>query len=1245
MKRKKYNHFVTSLVTAFMMSIAANAFAQQHYVFHCGDYVTADNSRAPQSAFSYDKHNNTFSISATGQNNVAFQMNKGLDGEYYIDNDETMLMVFAENIKTGNGNSYVWWLNGFNDGGQVAPNRTLTDGDDCLLLWNLKTNTAINRNFDWSKDKIAISAFGKEFILAIGLTANDSSRPGIIKDFGYYAPWEVAAKHPSLMSQLGFDASSLTTAIKVKVLSLDSGQQTALDAIATGDYGAAYTLYLQVRMATEGEGEHTGSYEQADNGILARFDEQYVRIQFYNDSTVRVSKAFDTEFGKKSWAVIAQPDATVNLKTTEADGVVTILSDKLCVKYDLSRGCTTIFDHDGRQLIGESRHRFMETTDGPFASYNLTQSFLLDDDERIYGMGQLQDGQLNRRGTVVRLEQDNRSICIPYFLSSKNYGLYWDNYSPTTFNDAGSETSFRSTGTAIDYYVLAASSSHEVQRSLRHLTGECLLPPLWNFGVYQSKERYASVNEVKSVVNQYRDLKIPFDCLVQDWQYWGDNAHWNAMEFLNPEYTNYQDMIDFIHEKNAKIMISIWASFGPQTKQYAELKQKGLLFTAETWPMGEGVKPYNPYSAEARDIYWKYLYNGISSKGIDAYWMDSTEPDFFGSESDKDNVALPGQTWRSLRNAFPLATVQGVSDHHRALGELDNKRVSIMTRSGYLGMQRTGAYVWSADINGDWTTLRNQIPAACNLSETGLPYWNSDTGGFFGGDVNNADWRRLYTRWTQFSCFTPMLRFHGTATPREPWQFGSKGDAAGEFDNIVRYIHLRYRLLPYLYSTAHQVRTNAEGFMQALPIAFPDDEQARDIIDQYMFGKSFLVAPVVQDGATTRNVYLPKNGSNKWIDFWSGYTILGGQIIRANAPADIIPLYVPAGSILPWGPDVQYSTEKPWDNLELRIYPGADGHFTLYEDEFDNRNFEQGRYTEIPMTWDDESKTLTIGARRGEYEGMLSTRQFHIVVVSPVKGISDKEATTIDRIVTYSGDAVTIQLQAENVFEPTLEECTNLIVNPSFETDGQALTKIAPQGWKVDSQTAWWGVNLVDNGNANEPAATDGRYIFGVWDGSVRQASISQTIYDLPIGNYRLTVDMHASNRSNALRVGDQCVFANAQKGLFRDQVSSPGTTDGFAMQTIGVEFRQETDNMPVTIGVSTANAPTETWFKIDNFRLYRMVNDPHNPSGIREVMYDDKEKNDGKSFDLGGRMIINSAGSHLSRGIYIVDRRKILVR
>lgn len=1218
-------------VMVWLTTISMNA--QEHYRFNCRDYVSTDNARAPQSVFSYDTEANTFSIAASGANNVAFQMNTGMDGEYYIDNDETMLLICGSNLSTTQTASYVWWLNGYNDGGQVQADQRLTDGSDAVLVWNLKTNTAINRNFDWTKAQISISANGNSFINAIGLTAQNSSQPGTIKDVGYYAPWEVAAKHPSLMSSFGYNDETLKEAITAKILTLDATKQAEVEALE--DYTSAYALYLEVRNAADSdEQEHTSSYEPIESGLLARFDDEYVRIQLMNDSTVRVSKAFGTEeFNRQSWAVQAEPDASVVFTLTETDGVVTLQTAKLRIEYTLATGRAVFYDADGTQLLSEGRHKFIAKKDGTFDSFTMTQYFQLADDERIYGLGQIQDGALNRRGTVVHLEQENRRISIPYFLSSRNYGLYWDNYSPTAFNDAGDETFFRSTGTLIDYYVLNGTNSQEVQRSLRQLTGQTELPPLWNFGLYQSKERYASAQEVMDVLARYRREQIPIDCIVQDWQYWGDDAHWNAMEFLNSNYSSsYQQMVDFVHAQNAKIMISIWASFGPQTKQFSELSAKNLLLPGDTWPRNAGVRPYDVYSAEARDIYWKYLYTGIASKGFDAYWMDSTEPDYFGGEAGLDHVSQYGQTWRSLRNAFPLATVEGVAQHHRAEPSLSDKRVSIMTRSGYVGMQRTGAYVWSADINGDWQTLANQIPAACNLSECGLPYWNSDTGGFF--VTNNDQWHRLYTRWTQFSTFTPMLRFHGTGTPREPWQFGSKGDSAGEYDNIVRYIKMRYRLLPYLYSTAHQVRTDAQVFMQSLPVAFPQDDQTYDVTDQYMFGRTFMVAPVVQDVSAGRNVYLPADGL--WLDFWTGYTYEGGQTLFKQTPADVMPLYIRAGSILPWGPDVQYSSEKAWDQLELRIYPGADGTFTLYEDEFDNYNYESGQYTEIPMRWDNAAQTLTIGARNGSYEGMLNERTFRIVVVNPTKGTTDADAATYDATVTYTGEEIVVQLVAENIPEPIAEDYTPHIVNPSFEADGRALTKVAPQGWQVQASTAWWGVNQVNSGATGDPQPTDGKFIFGVWDANSLTASISQTVSDLPEGKYRLTVDMHASNRTNMVRLGDQCVFANDNVGYLRDQVNSVGTNDAYPLQTISVDFEVEADNDPVTIGVSTANAPSETWFKIDNFRLYRL--EEQTPTGIGEITRDQAQStNSGAWYTLSGLRVKNP-----TRGIYIHNGQKV---
>ena len=797
------------------------------------------------------------------------------------------------------------------------------------------------------------------------------------------------------------------------------------------------TAILSVTAWTSAQAQGSNTVEETTaDGCVASYGSEHVRIQFVNDSTVRVSKAFDTnEFNRESWSVIGGKDDGISVSVTTAGDLVTLQSAKMSVTYALSTGIVTFFDGTGQQLLTEGSHTFSATTDGSFSSYTLTQNFQLASDERIYGMGQLQDGLLNRRGTMVKLVHENRSICIPYFLSSKNYGLYWDNYSPTTFNDTGSQTFFRSTGKVIDYYVLAASNSHEVQRSLRSLTGQTELPPLWNFGAYQSKERYTSANEVMDVVQRYRNLQIPLDCVVQDWQYWGDGAHWNAMEFLNPSFSNYQQMIDFVHQKNAKIMISFWPNFGPSTTPYSDFNNRGWLFTVSD---ANGSRPYNPYRSDARDLYWNYVWNGIIRHGIDAYWMDATEPEFFGDdEYHMNNIALEGQTWRSLRNAYPLADVSGVAQHHRAQPELSNKRVSIMTRSAYLGQQRTGCYIWSADIDGTWTDLRKQIPAACSASETGLPYWNSDTGGFFNGDVNNANWCRLFVRWTQFSTFTPMLRFHGTATPREPWQFGSAGDSRGNYDNIVKYINLRYALLPYLYSTAHQVRIDAQTFMQGMPVAFPDDAQTYNIVDQYMFGKSFLVAPVMEDGMIGRHTYLP--AGERWLDFWDGYTHEGGQKAYKKTPMSIMPLYVRAGSILPWGPAVQYSSEKNWDNLELRIYPGADGSFTLYEDELDGYNYENGAYTEIPMTWNEATKTLTIGERRGSFPGMLSERTFNIVVVTPDKGIGDAHSTTFDATVTYTGAEVSVVLDAENVEEPIDDNV------PSSEPLEYPVDKVAAQ--------------------------------------------------------------------------------------------------------------------------------------------------------------------------------------------------------
>jgi len=444
---------------------------------------------------------------------------------------------------------------------------------------------------------------------------------------------------------------------------------------------------------------------------------------------------------------------------------------------------------------------------------------------------------------------------------------------------------------------------------------------------------------------------------------------------------------------------------------------------SDKWPpmldYPSGVRPYDPFNPEARDIYWRYLNKGLFSFGIDGWWIDSSEPDHMDFKpSDLDNKTYLG-SFRKVRNAFPLMTVGGVYQHQRSVSS--DKRVFILTRSAFAGQQRYASNVWSGDVTASWTALRNQISSGLNFSLSNIPYWNSDIGGFFlsrySKKLEDAEYRELYARWMQFGAFCPMMRSHGTDAPREIYQFGKKGDRI--YDAIEKSIKLRYSLLPYIYSAAWDVTSNRSSMMRALAMDFPSDSKALDINDQYMFGKSFLVCPVTTamysrdtkedfSAVGKRELYLPSG--TDWIDFWTGEKLRGGQIVIKEAPVDIIPLYVRAGAIIPIGPDVQYATEKRWDNLEIRIYAGADGLFTLYEDENDNYNYEKGAYSNITFRWNDAGKTLTIGDRKGSFPGMLSEQKFRIILVGKNKGTGTETPKQWDKEITYEGKRTVTKL-------------------------------------------------------------------------------------------------------------------------------------------------------------------------------------------------------------------------------------------
>jgi len=780
------------------------------------------------------------------------------------------------------------------------------------------------------------------------------------------------------------------------------------------------------------------SYKKTDCGIKSSIDSLEIEIQFYNPSTVRVLKSPQGRtYTKKSLSVVEMPQTTKFSVEQSGDELV-LKSNIIRVNLNLRSGAIVFSNLQGNPLLREKEHgvAFTDFNDAGNKTYSVHQSFVLDKDESIYGLGQQQEGKMVQRNLTLHMIQGNTDDYVPFFVSVKGYGLFWDNYSPTVFKDTPDSTSFTSdVGDCIDYYVMFGGNADGVVAQMRDLTGQVPMLPLWTFGYFQCKERYKSQDELVGVVRKYRELGVPLDGIIQDWQYWGNNYLWNAMEFLNAEFYDPQKMVNDVHNLHAHMLISIWNSFGPQTKQYKELDKIGALLNFKTWPLSgsdkwppimdypSGVRVYDPYNPTARDIYWKYVNKGLFSLGIDGWWLDSSEPDHLDFKpSDLDDKTYLG-SFRKVRNAFPLMTVGGLYDHQRSVSS--DKRVFILTRSAFAGQQRYGANTWSGDIVASWNALRQQISAGLNFSLSAIPYWNSDIGGFFLWNfphkLDDANYRELYARWIQFGAFCPMMRSHGTDAPREIFQFGKKGDKI--YDAIEESINLRYRLLPYIYSTSWDVTAHQSTMMRALVMDFAGDKRALDINNQYMFGKSLLVCPVTDSmyskpGTTvnvedyseikTHEVYLPQG--TDWYDFWTGEHLQGGQTVQKEALIDIIPLYAKAGSILPIGPKVHYATEKKWDNLEIRVYPGADGEFTLYEDENDNYDYEKGMYSTITFTWDDAKQVLTINDRRGSFPGMLSERGFSIVKVSNGNGIGMKTVETYSKVIRYDGKKIEVNL-------------------------------------------------------------------------------------------------------------------------------------------------------------------------------------------------------------------------------------------
>ena len=585
----------------------------------------------------------------------------------------------------------------------------------------------------------------------------------------------------------------------------------------------------------------------------------------------------------------------------------------------------------------------------------------------------------------------------------------------------------------MDYYFIAGQNLDEVISGYRTLTGKASLYPKWTLGFWQSRERYQSSKDIEDNMKKFRDLHIPVDNIVQDWNYWKLDS-WGSHEFEAARYPNPQAMLDSVHAMNGRFMISVWPKFYDTVKNYKELDSKGWMYhqaikdDIHDW-LGFRGSFYDAYSDGARKMFWRQMDENLYTKykfGIDAWWMDASEPNVRDCTPMWYRKALSGPTALGTSteyfNAYSIVNADAIYNGQRSVNP--NQRVFLLTRSGFAGEQRYSTATWSGDIATRWEDMRAQMTAGLNYSMAGLPFWGMDQGGFCVENryvaaqqefdktgKENADlkeWRELQARWNQFGCFVPLYRTHGQWPTREVWNIAPANHPA--YKTIVAYDKLRYRLMPYLYSMAGMVHFKDYTMMRGLVMDFNGDDNVYDIKDQWMFGPALMACPVGEYQKYSRNVYLPKQKG--WYDFYTGKHYVGGQTIVADAPYDKIPVFVPEGSILPVGPEMEWSDQKKAELIDLYVYAGKDGSYTLYEDEGTNYNYEKGKYAMIDFKYNDAQKTVTIAARKGSFDGMLQKRRFNIVLVSDnnQQGISLAKAPK-GKMVKYAGKAVTVKLK------------------------------------------------------------------------------------------------------------------------------------------------------------------------------------------------------------------------------------------
>ncbi len=769
-------------------------------------------------------------------------------------------------------------------------------------------------------------------------------------------------------------------------------------------------------------------FERRGDGVLIRLGGIATRVSWESPSILRVTAvaeaAGEPKLREGPMLDGARARETVAFGLKSDDDEIVMSSSRLSLRVDRSTGAFTYRDALGNLLLREAerdpklleprpviRRRFdpakavmKKTVDGWKSdagegeayhdrdAYRARLSLRFSPGEALYGLGQHEEGALDYRGRCQYLYQQNMKVALPFLLSSRGWGLLWHGYSATLYRDDSFGSYLQAEyDEELDFFFIAGAGMDELVRGYRRLTGAASLPPRWAFGYFQSKERYKTQAELLEVAREYSRIGLPAQCMVLDWQCWPGDL-WGQKSFDPERFPDPEAMVKELHGMGTKLMISIWPHMQNEGPDQVELRAAGKL-------LGNG-STYDAFDPAARAMYWAQAERGLFSRGVDAWWCDCTEPfeaDWNGTvkgspeERMRINVGMaekyldPG-----MSNAYSLLHSQGIWEGQRGSGS--PKRVLNLTRSGYPGQQRYGTFTWSGDTAATWEALRAQVPEGLNFCLAGLPYWTTDIGAFFvaskeqwfwrgdyEGGVDDSGYRELFVRWFQYGAFLPMFRAHGTDTPREIWRFGAPGSR--EYETLVRFLRLRKALDPYLYSLAGAVYLEGYTMMRALAFDFLADSEALRVEDEFMLGPAFLVCPVtrpqyfgpgstpLRGAAETRSVYLP--GRGQWVDFWSLSRIEGGSRVDAPSPLEILPLYVRAGSIIPLA-----IAEGEGGELELRVYPGADGSFVLYEDEGDGYGHESGAYSRVRLTWIEAERALVVGAREGSYPGMAAKRRF-----------------------------------------------------------------------------------------------------------------------------------------------------------------------------------------------------------------------------------------------------------------------------